>query len=42
MNKKDKKFWKDYYTNEINKLESQIIGINHMIKCYKKELKELK
>ena len=40
MNKLDLTL-KDYYVNEINKLESGIIGMKHVIKYYKKELKRL-
>jgi hypothetical protein len=36
---KDKVFWVNYYTNEINKLESTIVGMKHVIKEYKKQLR---
>jgi hypothetical protein len=40
MNKLDLTL-KNYYVDEINKLESGIIGMKHVIKYYKKELKKL-
>jgi hypothetical protein len=36
-----KRFWVNYYTDEINKLESDIVGKQHVIKKYKKELAKL-
>jgi hypothetical protein len=36
-----KEFLADYYTAEINKLESDIVGKQYVIKKYKKELAKL-
>ncbi len=38
---KNKNFWVNYYTDEINKLESDIVGKQHVIREYKKELAKL-
>jgi hypothetical protein len=40
MNKSDLAM-RDYYVDEINKLESTMIGMKHCIKHYKRELKKL-